>query len=461
MAKGRSLAGETPYVGVDIGGTKIQASLVCESGTIAGNRRCRTPPDASPKATLKAIYQTVDELLQEHGLLPDALAAMGVAVAAVVDPDQGRIVATPNMNLGGMEIVPPLAEHFGIPIALGNDTNLSTLGEKWLGAGRDADSVMGIFVGTGIGGGFVTQNGLWRGHRELGAEIGHMIMQIDGPQCGCGNCGCLEALASRTAIQRDIRDAVAAGRTTVLTEMLDGDLSIIRSGALKRALASEDELVSEVLRRAAEVLGYACLTVRHVLDPEVLVLGGGVMEACGDFMFAFVERIVSGDPYPGTPESGRIVLSALGDDAGVLGAVALAREHIGRSPFGKPLAAGVASPSIHGCDFGQITVGTDTYNRDVYIRANGKVKARKKKLAKRLYGDSHVIGPEEAAKVCKGAPEVLFVGAGHSNCVELNAEAEQYLRRRGVTCQVLPTPQAVDAYNACRQRKAALIHVTC
>ena len=461
MAKENTRDDGNPYVGVDIGGTKIQASLVRESGAIAGNRRCRTPRDASPKATLKAIYQTVDELLQEHGLARDALAAMGVAVAAVVDPDQGRIVATPNMNLGGMEIVPPLAKHFGIPVALGNDTNLSTLGEKWLGAGRDADSVMGIFVGTGIGGGFVTQHGLWRGHRELGAEIGHMIMQIDGPQCGCGNCGCLEALASRTAIQRNIRDAVAAGQTTVLTEMLDGDLGTIRSGALKRALARDDELVGEVLSRAAEVLGYACLTVRHVLDPEVLVLGGGVMEACGDFMFPVVERIVSGDPYPGTPESGRMVLSALGDDAGVLGAVALAREHIGRSPFGKPLAAGVASPSIHGCEFGQITVGAETYDGDVYIRANGKVKTRKKKLAKRLYGSSHVIGPEEAAKICKGAPEVLFVGAGHSNCVELNEQAEQYLRRRGVACQVLPTPQAVDAYNACRQRKAAVIHVTC
>ena len=243
--------------------------------------------------------------------------------------------------------------------------------------------------------------------------------------------------------------------------MLDGDLSVIRSGALKRALARDDELVGEVLRRAAEVLGHACLTVRHVLDPEVLVLGGGVMEACGDFMFPFVERIVNGDPYPGTPESGRIVLSSLGDDAGVLGAVALAREHIGRSPFGRPLAAGVASLSITRSEFGRITVGMETYDGDVYIRTNGKVKTRKKKLAKRLYGDSHVIGPEEAAEVCKGAPEVLFVGAGHSSCVELNAEAEQYLRRRGVACQVLPTPQAVDAYNACRQRKAALIHVTC
>ncbi|MCK5270570.1 MAG: ROK family protein, partial [Sedimentisphaerales bacterium] len=154
-----------------------------------------------------------------------------------------------------------------------------------------------------------------------------------GPLCGCGNRGCYEAMAGRLAIERDIREQVAKGRQTVLTEILDGDLSRIRSGALKAALSCEDEVAMEVVQQAAEVLGYGCITVRHLLDPEVIVLGGGVMEACSDFILPIVEKIVASDKLTGAREGGKILLSMLGDDAVVLGAVALARRKVGRNPF--------------------------------------------------------------------------------------------------------------------------------
>ena len=131
---------------------------------------------------------------------------------------------------------------------------------------------------------------------------------------------------SRTAIERDIREAVEAGRETVLTDLLDGDLERIKSKALKRALKKGDDLVTEVMRRASEVLGYACLTVRHLLDPEVIVLGGGVMEACGKFIMPIVEEVMASDALPGATSGGKVVRSELEDDAGVLGAAALARE---------------------------------------------------------------------------------------------------------------------------------------
>ena len=162
-----------------------------------------------------------------------------------------------------------------------------------------------------------------------------MIMHLGGPKCGCGNHGCFEALASRTAIERDIREAIAAGRTSVLTELAGGDLSVIRSGMIRKALEVEDELVTGVMRRAAEVLGYACVNVRHLIDPEAIVLGGGVIEACSDFIMPIVENIVGLDPLPGAREGGRVLLSALGDDAVVLGAVAAARKRVRRSPFKK------------------------------------------------------------------------------------------------------------------------------
>ena len=199
---------------------------------------------------------------------------------------------------------------------------------------------------------------MWRGARESAGEIGHIVMQIGGPKCGCGNRGCLEALASRTAIERHIREALAAGRTSVLTELTGGDLSVIRSGSLRRAIQADDALVCDILRRAAEVLGYACLTVRHLIDPEVIVLGGGVVEACSDFLMPIVENIVGNDRLPGARDGGQVRLSALGDDAVVLGAVALARKRVGRSPFKKRFHVAPRYPEIVSAAGGEITVAT-------------------------------------------------------------------------------------------------------
>ncbi len=461
MKEDAATANKGLYLGVDVGGTKVQASLVEESGASLGRQRTRTPRDCAPEVVLAAIEQTMLEVLQSAGHAAEDLAAIGIAIPGVVEPDDAFVVVTPNMNLSGVAIGSRLEEKFRVPIAVGNDCNLGTLGEKWLGSARDAESVVGILVGTGIGGGFVHRGKLWRGARESAGEIGHIVMQIDGPVCGCGNRGCLEALASRSAIERDIREAIAAGRESALPILSGGDLSIIRSGMLRRALAAQDDLVAEIMRRASEVIGHACLTVRHLIDPEVIVLGGGLVEACGDFMMPIVEEVVASDRLPGARAGGRVLVSALGDDAVVLGAVALARKAVGRNPFKKRYAVAPTYPEIAVTSFGEVTVGRKTYSRDVYIVVNGKVKSRDKTLAKALYGSSHTVGPKELEKVCKGGPEVLFVGAGQSGNVELNEEAQTYLRQRSIECQVLTTPEAATAYNRSGQRKAAVMHVTC
>ncbi len=155
------------------------------------------------------------------------------------------------------------------------------------------------------------------------------------------------------------------------------------------------------------MLGYACLTVRHLLDPEVIVLGGGLVEACSDFMMPIVENVVGSDRLPGARDGGQVLLSALGDDAVVLGAVALARKRVGRSPFKKRFAVRPTYPLIDRFSFGEIVVGGKAYHHDVYIPVNGKVKARDKALAKKEYGNAHTIGPKELEEVCKGGPEVL------------------------------------------------------
>ena len=449
------------YLGVDIGGTKVQASLVHESGEIVGREKRATPRKKGPERVVAVLEKCMDDAVQKGGIGLDDLTAIGIAVPGVVDPDRGLVVVAPNMDLTGVDLGALLKARFKAPIVIGNDGNFGAYGETWLGSARRARSALYICVGTGIGGGLVRRGKLWRGDRNLAGEIGHMIMQIDGPKCGCGNRGCFEALASRTAIERDLREAVAAGRKTMLVDLTDGDLSVIRSGMIRKALDAEDELVTEIMHRAAEVLGHACVNVRHLIDPEVIVLGGGVVEACSNFILPIVENIVGLDPLPGSHDGGRVLLSALGDDAVVLGAVAAARRLVGRSPFNKRYRVKTIFPRIERVGFGEITIGKKTFGRDVYILVDGKVKKRDKSLAKKLYGSSHTVGPKELEAVCRRGPEVLFVGAGMSGQLELSEDARQFLTQRDIKCEILPTPKAVDRYNRSKLRKAALIHVTC
>src|SRR5208283_1976461 len=355
------------YLGVDIGGTKIQASLVCESGSILGKQRQSTPRIGGPEQVLSMVESTIQEVLNQAKLDTTDLTAIGVAVPGVVEPKTGYVVVTPNMSLTGVAIGAHLEGRFRVPIAIGNDGNLGTYGEAWLGSARRARSALGIWVGTGIGAGLVHKGRLWRGARESAGEIGHIIMQIGGPVCGCGNHGCLEALASRTAIERDIRTALQAGGTSKLTELSGGDLSVIRSGAIRKALKADDPMVTSILHRAAETLGYGCLTVRHLIDPEVIVLGGGLIEACSDFMMPIVENIVGSDRLPGARDGGHVLLSALGDNAVVLGAVALARKQVGRSPFKKRYRVEPTYAEIARFSFGEIVVGKKAYDHDIYI----------------------------------------------------------------------------------------------
>jgi glucokinase len=226
-------------------------------------------------------------------------------------------------------------------------------------------------------------------------------------------------------------------------------------------LQANDPLVTEILHRAAETLGYACLTVRHLLDPGVIVLGGGLIEACSEYMMPILENIVGSDRLPGARDGGHVLLSALGDDAVVLGAVALARKQVGRSPFKKRYRLGPTYPEIVRFSFGEIVVGKKAYDHDISISVGGKVKSRDKVLARQDGENLHAIGLKEIEEVCKGGPEVLFVGCTKANEISLSEQAQRFLSQRSIRCEILPAVQLVEVYNKSKARKAALIHVTC
>lgn len=450
------------YVAVDMGATKVQASTVMACGTIVRRLKNVTPRDVGADPIVEVIESSIHSILEKTQASMDRVAAVGLAIPGVVDPDAGRVVFTANAGLSGFEIGPHLQKKLNVPVVIGNDCNLGALGEKWLGSARDADSAMAILVGTGIGGGFVQGSKLWRGARESASEIGHMVMQIGGPKCGCGNLGCFEALASRTAIERDIRRAIDAGRESLISELTEGNLKLIRSGVLSKALEQGDELVAEVLSSAAEVIGHACISVRHLLDPEVIVLGGGVIEACSDFMVPIVEQIVAADNLPGARPGGGILVSALGDDAVVLGAVALARLSIGDNPFKKQ---SIVNPTRDDLAIDGSTVCCDgkKFKRDFYVTVNGKCKAQKPPLFETKAGNFEIC-PDDLTKACEGGPKTLFLGTGLSGKgdsidAKLSPRAAVYLAQRKINAEILSTPKAVKAYNAYAGRKAALLRV--
>jgi glucokinase len=448
------------YLGIDVGGTKILAALVKASGAVLARRRAESPQNATPEETLLTIIRCADELLEENRVSSSSLAAIGIAIPGVVDPDKGKIIVTPNLGLSGLRIVPEMEKHYGVPVALGNDANLGTLGEKWLGAAQFSDNVIGIFVGTGIGGGLIQDGKLLRGARESAGEIGHMVVQLGGPLCGCGNRGCLEALASRSAVEKNIRAAVKAGKKTVLNRLMGKDLSLIKSSMLKKAIEKKDPLVTEVMGRAAEILGYACLTLRHIFDPEIFVLGGGVIEACGDFILPAVEKVIAKDALSGARKGGAVVRSLLGDDAVFLGAVRLAQQLL---QSGKKISVKRMPdyPKITAADADRITIGGRVYKGDVYLRADGKVKKRKRSVIKKIYGKSAGTGKEELKKICKGKPETVIIGTGPAGQGHLSPEAKKFMDSRGIKYMEEATARAIYSYNKTRGRKAAVMRAGC
>ena len=313
------------YAGIDVGGTKIAGALATPEGKIISHVKSPTPKDALPKKIVRIISDLLEEMLYARGLARKNLSGVGIGIPGIVDTQRGKIIRTPNMRLSGAYLQKQLETKLKIKCSLGNDANLGTLGEKWLGAAKRTKNVVGLFIGTGVGAGIIIDEKIVAGSHGAAGEIGHMIIQDDGPKCSCGNIGCLEALAGRWAIERDIRQEIKEGKKTLITRLLDSKSDTIKSKFLRKAIQKRDALTIKIIKAAAQQLGSACISIRHIFDPEMIVLGGGVMEACGDFILPVVKKTVREDRFFSNIGGCEIAASKLGDDAIVLGAIALAK----------------------------------------------------------------------------------------------------------------------------------------
>ena len=323
MAQARQKAPET-VVAVDVGGTKILGALIDAEGQVLVRDKQRTEGADGVQAVLDRVAATVQALAEQGKEQATRVVAAGVGIPGPVEPATGRVSLAPNLGWKNVQVRKRLEKRLGMPVAVENDVNMGTLGEHVRGAGRGVQNLVGIFVGTGIGGGVVLGGQLHHGFNGTAGEIGHMVLNAKGPRCGCGQRGCLEAYASRTAIGKYIMKRVAQGKPTEIAEV---DPRKMTSGVLRRALEAGDPLVVKALQRAAKYLGLAAVSVVHLLNPEMVVLGGGVIEAMEDQFLDRVRKTVQARCIGHSARNMKIVPAELGDDAGIQGAAELAWRH--------------------------------------------------------------------------------------------------------------------------------------
>lgn len=312
-------------VGLDIGGTKTMAAVCDHTFAVTGRCKKRTVSKKGEKPE-ERIVRIVEKALEDAGN-PD-IKGIGAGSPGPLDPESGVIIDTPNLGWKDFPLADVLAKHFKVPVLVDNDVNVGTYGEWRFGEVKDCENVVGVFPGTGIGGGIILGGHLLHGFSGAAGEVGHITVEMDGPLCGCGKRGCVEALASRLAIAKEVAVLAARGDAPSVLENVGTDLANLRSGAIAQAIADGEKGVEDIVRRAAYYVGVAVGNVINVVSPEAVVLGGGLVEAMEALYLEEVKRGVKDHAMPFLRKGVKIVAAKLGDDAVVLGGARLISERI-------------------------------------------------------------------------------------------------------------------------------------
>ncbi len=317
-------------VGVDLGGTKILAGIFTPQLKLLQTVKLSTKASRGFESVVERVSRCVRDAVDEADLTLKQVRGVGIGAPGAVNPDTGEVIFAPNLQWKNAPLQKSLEKHLGVPVCVENDCNASTLGIHEVELKGRPASLLGIFLGTGIGGGLMLDGRLYSGFNRTAGEVGHMVIQVGGPKCGCGNSGCFEALASRTAIFRELARRVKEGEKTLLTELLKDDEGNVdlKSGDLRKALRKGDKLVAKVLQDAARHTGIAVANLVNILSPQTVVLGGGVMDALEDDLMPTILETAADYAMPGTLKGVEILASKLGDEAGITGAAVLARQRL-------------------------------------------------------------------------------------------------------------------------------------
>ncbi|HPE68438.1 MAG TPA: ROK family protein [Thermotogota bacterium] len=312
-------------IAVDIGGTKILGALFDEEGTIVQRKKKATKAYKGEQGVFDQLCKVIDGLLEheQNGERTEAV-AIGAGCPGVIR--DGFIHFTPNLPWSGFDLKAKLEEKYGLPTSVGNDANVSLLGEWKYGAAKGFTDVVGYFIGTGIGGGLICNGKLYTGSIGAAGEIGHMILLPDGPFCGCGARGCLESVASKTGILKEIRSQVERGRETLFAQWVKEEDYILKSSHFKEAVEAGDGLAREILDDTGRFIGVSCASMINLLNPELVVLGGGVMQSLGDLLLPSIVEHARQYAILQNFQAARFTLASLGDDACLFGALSMVQE---------------------------------------------------------------------------------------------------------------------------------------
>ncbi|MFN9753047.1 MAG: ROK family protein [Planctomycetota bacterium] len=325
---GKVNAGKEHWIGVDLGGTKMLAEVFDEKFNVVGRCRKKTKGHEGKDVGLKRINAVIREALEQSQLKPAQITGLGIGCPGPLDLKKGLIREAPNLGWENVPIRKSIEDEFGIPVTVGNDVDFGVYGEYNFGAAQDARCVVGLFPGTGIGGGCVYEGRIFRGANSTCMEIGHIPMALGGVLDGAGNAGTLESIASRLAISGAAAQAAFRGAAPHLKSIAGTDIAEIRSAQLAEAIEKGDKMVRLIVETASEYLALGVVTMIHLLAPDVIVLGGGLVEAMPELFVETISKEVKRRVLPSMREIYEIVPAKLGDQATVMGAAAAARQAI-------------------------------------------------------------------------------------------------------------------------------------
>jgi glucokinase len=314
-------------VGVDLGGTNIVVGLLpIEGGEVLGLRSMPTDSGRGAKFVVDRINgmveQAIAEVLASEEGTRDQIAGVGIGSPGPLDRRTGTVINTPNLGWRNFPLRDLISNAVHLPATLDNDANCATYGEWWLGAGRGTRALVGLTLGTGIGGGIVLNGEIFHGCSDVAGEIGHMTIDSNGRRCKCGNYGCLEQYASGPAIALRAVEGIEAGAESVLEEMVNGRLEDVTAATVYEATVQGDAYATEVMKDTAKFLGAGVASIINILNPEMVVIAGGVTRA-GDTLFEPLRAEVRRRAFKSAQECCRIVSAELPGTAGVVGAAAV------------------------------------------------------------------------------------------------------------------------------------------
>jgi glucokinase len=310
-----------------MGGTKILAAVLNSEEGIVKRLKRATGTGKGAEEYVKDLADAVNDLVKESGVGKDQIAAVCLGVPGSVNPFTGVIAIAPNLGLRDYNIKEKLGKLIPYRILIENDVNLGALGIKYFGVGKDAKDMLVVFIGTGIGAGFIFDGKLFRGADYAAGEIGHIKVEKNGPLCGCGNHGCFEAVASRTAVDRNIKRDLDKGEKSILKEFA-GTEKQIKSKALANAVNKGDKLAIKHLTKACKTIGRVLADITNLLNLDLIILGGGVIEALDKFMIPVIRESFDENALPSSSKGLKLLPTKLGDDAALYGGIPLAREFL-------------------------------------------------------------------------------------------------------------------------------------